>query len=69
MPIDAVVSVSAFTVLLWWVPKSEVRALPVLCALVFAPYWVEAAFIAYVTVLFFGTLLMLVDAWNVFSEK
>lgn len=52
----------SFTILLWWIPKPEVRASPLLSALIFGPYWVEAAFVAYVTALFYGTLFVIVDS-------
>ena len=68
-PIDAIVAVCAFTILLWWIPKSEVRLLPALCAFIFQPYWVEAAFVAFVTSLVLGTFLFLVDLADGLSEE
>jgi hypothetical protein len=68
-PIDAVVAVCAFTILLWWIPKSEVRLLPALCAFIFQPYWVEAAFVAFVTSLVLGTFLFLADLADGLSEE
>jgi hypothetical protein len=65
---EAVVTVCGFTIMLWWIPKPEIRALPAACAWIFAPYYVEAAFIAYVTALMLGTLYMLIDMSGVFSE-
>lgn len=69
LPLDAVVTVVGFTCLLWWIPKPEVRALPALCAWIFAPYWVEASYYAYVACLMFGTLFTLMDAVGVFSDN
>lgn len=69
IPLDAVVAVASFTCLLWWIPKPEIRSLPILSALVFAPYWVEAAFYAYVVALLWGTLFMLIEASGAFQEK
>ncbi|WKZ47546.1 MAG: hypothetical protein QY306_17170 [Anaerolineales bacterium] len=68
LPLDAVVTVCGFTCLLWWIPKAEIRALPILCAWTFAPYWVEASWYAYVTALMLGTLFMLIDAMGVFRD-
>ena len=69
IPLEAVVTVAGFTCLLWWVPKTELRALPALSALIFAPYWVEAALYAYVTVLMFGTLFTLLEGVGMFNDS
>lgn len=61
-------AVCGFTILLWWIPKPEIRALPIVCALVFQPYWFEAAWVAYCTALILGTLVFLIDAGGSLSE-
>jgi len=67
--IEAVVAVASFTCLLWWIPKAEVRALPAICALVFAPYWLEGAFVAYVACLFYGFLFTIVEGTGMFEDR
>ena len=68
-PLQAVVDVVCFSILLWWVPKQVVMLFPIMAAWVFAPFWVEAAFASYIASLMFGVLLTLVDMTGVFSEK
>ena len=60
---------AGFTAFLWWVPNPELRLMPAFCAFIFAPYWVEAAFAAYVAMLFFATVLMLLDLWGALGDR
>jgi len=68
-PLEGVVAVCGFTILLWWIPRPEIRMLPLACALLFQPYWLEAAFSAYCTALLLGTWVFMIDAVGAFSNS
>ena len=60
-PLSDVVAVCGFCVLLWaWAPA--LRVLPLLAAIAFPLYPQDAAFVAYIVVLFFGTPIELISA-------
>lgn len=64
VPIESIVAVVGFCGLLWWLP-GNFMILPLLAALVFPLYPVEAARIAYVVALLFGSLSQLLNVGRV----
>lgn len=63
-----------WTILLWWVPKTEVRALPAVCALLLSAYGftspdvVSAAFVGFVVALMGGTIWTIIEGTGAFQD-
>ena len=61
MDIDAVVAVTCFCILLWQFKRA--MYLPAIAAVIFSGSPIEASFAAYICVLLFGTIYLLMDAF------
>lgn len=55
--------------ILWFIPKPGIQILPAVSAFVFAPYWVEAAYVSMVVILFLGTVQLLIEVMGVYGER